>query len=71
MRFEIKIDKELCAQEPVLTVILFSKSDEEHEKDNFKSGIYNAASEVPSDTDALLSLIELGVNSCLQAHEYK
>ena len=69
MRFELMFVEELKDYIPVLRVVLFSKTDEEHEKDNYDSGVYDCAVTVPDDKRAFLSIIEQCVNGCLQTYE--
>lgn len=68
MRFEIRINQGLEDQEPVLVVLLFTKKDEEY-LNGCEEGIYNCASTMPKDTRELISIIENGVNACMQTYE--
>jgi len=69
MRFDISVSTSFLGYSKVLKVVLFSKSDEEHAKDEYNSGIYDCCATVPDDKSAFLSMIEDCVNLCLRTYE--
>jgi hypothetical protein len=69
MRFSIKIDNHNSNKEPILMVDLYTKTDEEHEKDDYDTGVYWTTATISEDKMTFLSMVEQCVNSCLEAHQ--
>lgn len=71
MRVEVRFDTDTKEYKPILTVVLYTKTDEEHEKDGCNSGVYqcSCASNMFEDLHVLCSRIELNLNQCFRLHQ--
>lgn len=68
MRFEIRIDYQIEITQAIVLVLLFTR-DDEYYLNGGDEGIYNCASTIPDNTEALISIIEKSVNACIETFE--
>ncbi len=70
MKFKINIISDIRNYNNIIRVDFYSKSDDEHEKDGYESGIYNCCFETKTFYNlSLIENIESAVNQCLKAYE--
>ncbi len=70
MRFEIKINTIFADNEKIIDVRLYTKSDEEHIKDGYESGVYQQYAQILSiNQQYVVEIIQHCVNKCLAVYE--
>jgi len=75
MRFEFKIDYDALPEEQLFVAIFYSKSGEEHARDEAMGtdnpGIYHFAAQMPGSIEDFIKMIQAGTNEMLSLHELK